>query len=112
MGDEVLLHYLARRPVLLGFSLLNVYTTLHNLGLVRSKREYARRWLGRGETYLRDYEHRAERQHARVSPTTVATLRSRLCAVSAVLAPRLARDLNEVVRAIDRDCRVADLLRR
>lgn len=96
---------------MLGVSLLNSYSALRDLGLVRSKRDYCRRLLGRGPSYLTDYA-RDGRDMARVSPKTVAVLRARLCAIAGRLPTVIAAEVMEVVQGIDRACQVADLIRR
>ena len=97
---------------MIAFRLLATYGRLRQIGLVRSKRDFAQRWLGRGKTYLRDYEYKVGRGGARVPACTIGKLQTRIAAVAARVPGRIARDLNEVLREIDRDCRVADLLRR
>lgn len=92
--------------------LLTTYERLRQIGLVRSKRDFARRWLGRGKTYLRDYEYRSGREAMRVSARTVEKLHVRIAAIAARVPARIASDLHEVMREIERDGRVADLLHR
>lgn len=94
---------------MLGISLKNAYTALRELGLVRSKYDYCRRFLGRGTTYLKDYG-RDGRDMARVSPKTVATLRTRLCAIAERVPAGLAAEIMHIVEEIDRSCQIADLL--
>jgi hypothetical protein len=97
---------------MIAFRLLATYERLRQIGLVRSKRDFAQRWLGRGKTYLRDYEYKIGHDAVRVPARTVGTLHARIAAVAARVPARIASDLHEVMREIDRDCRVADLLRR
>lgn len=95
---------------MLGSSLMKTYKAMVDLGLVRSKRDFGRRWCGRGRTYLRDFEQRAGRDRTRVSSVTVATLRGRLCAVAARVPNTVAADVLRIVEMIDRDTAVADLM--
>lgn len=85
-----------------GIHLLQNYATLHDLGLVRCKRDYAKRWLGRGKTFLRDYEHR-DRSWCRVSPVTTARLRKNLIGVAARSPSAIADEIKALIAAIDRD---------
>ncbi|MBB4041814.1 hypothetical protein GGR34_003495 [Microvirga flocculans] len=94
---------------MLGISLKNTYYALHDLGLVRSKYDYCRRFLGRGPTYLKDYD-REGRDVARVPSKTVTTLRTRLCAIAERVPAVTAAEIMSVVQEIDRACQVADLL--
>jgi hypothetical protein len=96
---------------MIAFRLLATYERLRQIGLVRSKRDFAR-WLGRGKTYLRDYEYKIGRDAVRVPACTVEKLHARIAAVAARVPARVAGDLQEVLREIERDGRVADLLRR
>lgn len=93
-------------------SLISRLEDLRALGLVRSKRDYSRRWLGRGPTYLRDYEHRTGREMLHVAQKTVVTLRSRLCAVAACVPHQFALEILDIVDRIDRDCQTAKVLKR
>jgi hypothetical protein len=97
---------------MIAFRLLATYERLRRIGLVRSKRDFAQRWLGRGKTYVRDYEFKIGRNAMTVPPRTVRKLHARIAAVAARVPARVASDLNDVLRDIERDCRVADLLRR
>jgi hypothetical protein len=97
---------------MIAFRLLATYERLRQIGLVRSKRDFAQRWLGRGKTYLRDYEYKVGRDAVRVPARTVEKLHARIAAVAARVPARVASDLHEVMREIERDGRVADLLRR
>ncbi|WP_210246557.1 MULTISPECIES: hypothetical protein, partial [unclassified Methylobacterium] len=51
-----------------------------------------------------------DRDDVRVPAKTVMTLRARLDAVSRLTPPRIRCRLDEVIAAIDRDTRIADLL--
>ena len=92
-----------------GHNLEIIYAKLSALGLVRSKRHFSRDFLGRGWSYLRDFEQR-DRSDVRVPLRTVSTLRARLHAVARLVPPGIRSRLDEVVAAIDRDTRIADLL--
>jgi hypothetical protein len=92
-------------------SLKTAYESLRDLGLVRNKPDYCRRFLGRGPTYLKDYS-RDGREMARVSPKTVTILRARLCAIAARVPSGIAAEIMSVVQDIDRACHVADLISR
>ena len=89
-----------------GTHLLQNYVLLRDLGLVRCKRDFARRWLGRGKTFVRDYEFR-DRGWQRVNPATTAQLKKNLCGVAVRSPSAVAREIEKVLAAIDRDERVA-----
>lgn len=89
-----------------GVHLLQNYTALRDLGLVRCKRDYAKRWLGRGKTFVKDYEFR-DRGWRRVSPTTTAQLRRNLTSVAARSPSAVAREIRALIDRMDRDERVA-----
>lgn len=89
-----------------GVHLLQNYVVMRDLGLVRSKRDYATRWLGRGKTFLKDYEFR-DRDWRRVSPTTTAQLRRNLTSVAARSPSAVAREIRMLLNRMDRDERVA-----
>ena len=89
-----------------GVHLLQNYTALRDLGLVRSKRDYARRWLGRGKTFIKDYEFR-DRGWRRVSPAATALLRRNLIGVAARSPSAVAREIGALIDRMDRDERVA-----
>lgn len=93
-----------------GYRLSKIYEILREIGLVRSKRDFARRWLGHGKTYLRDYEFKLGRNVLCVPVGTVEKLRARIVALAARVPARIAHDLNEIIRDIDRDSRVANML--
>ena len=97
---------------MLGYSLKSTYERMRELGLTKSTCDFSRRWLRRGATYLRDYEHRDQRAMMRVPPKTIATLRERLLEVAARVPGSIADEIRSVVDGIDRDCRVGDLLHR
>lgn len=89
-----------------GAHLIENYTAMRDLGLVRSKRDYARRWLGRGKTFLKDYEFR-DRGWRRVSPAAIGLLRENLTTVAARLPSAVADEIKALIDRIDRDERVA-----
>lgn len=89
-----------------GAHLLQHYATLRELGLVRCKRDYAKRWLGRGKTFLKDYEFR-DRGSRRVSPAATATLRRNLTGVAARSPSAVASEIRVLIERMDRDERVA-----
>ena len=95
---------------MIAFRLLATYERLRQIGLVRSKRDFAQRWLGRGKTYLRDYEYKVGRDAVRVPARTVETLHARIAALASRVPARIASDLHEVLREIERDGRVADIV--
>lgn len=97
---------------MLGISLSNTYSILLDRGFVRSKRDYAKRWLGKGKTYVRDFEHRPERSLSKVGPSAVQCLRSRLTALKEFFPPTLVKEADDLLQSIDRDCRVAIALSR
>ena len=97
---------------MLGYSLKSTYERMRELGLTKSTCDFSRRWLGRGATYLRDYQHRDQRAMMRVPPKTIATLRAQLLNVAACVPASIADEIRSIVDGIDRDCRIADLLRR
>ncbi len=96
---------------MLGFSLLRIYQRLREIGLVRSQRDFARRFLGRGKTYAKDYG-RGGRDMARVPDKTIRTLRSQLCAVAERVPAGIAAEIADVLWEIDQACSVADVIRR
>ena len=63
-----------------------------------------------GETYLRDYEYKIGRDAVRIPARTVEKLYARIGCGARVPA-RIASDLHEVLREIERDARVAKVLR-
>jgi hypothetical protein len=97
---------------MLGRNLLDTYKAMREAGLVGSKRQFARLWLRRGKTYLRDFEHRPERLDLRVADRTVAALRGRLIAVAALSSKRVADRIDKVVADIDSGCRVSEFIYR
>lgn len=90
-------------------NLLNVFEKLRDLGFVKSKRAYACDWLGKGKTYLRDYECRG-RLDAPVPRRTVQTLCNRLQTVSRQCPRTIAEEINSIVDSIRRDEGVCDLM--
>lgn len=97
---------------MMGRNLITVYEALRSAGFVRSKRDFATRWLGRGKTYMRDYEYKVGRDGTRVSPGTVARLRRLLTEIAARSSVAVKADLSKIILDIDRDCRVVEMLRR
>jgi hypothetical protein len=97
---------------MLGYRLKNTYIKMLELGLTRSKRDFATRWLGRGKTYLRDFEYREGRDAVRVPPKTVARLRTRLRALADRMPAGVRADIEVVIHGIDQGTVVADLLAR
>ncbi len=94
---------------MLGRNLSDVYKVMRDAGFVGSKRQFSRRWLGRGKTYLRDYEN-PERLDLRVSDKTVAALRGRLLAVAALSSKPVADRIDRIVADIDSACRVSEFI--
>lgn len=94
---------------MLGISLENTYRALRQIGLVRSQRDYCRRFLSRGPGYLKEFR-RDGRDMVKVSAVTVATLRSRLCAIAAHVPTPIAVQINGVIEDMDRACQIADLI--
>lgn len=92
-----------------GAQLLRHYWTLRSLGLVRSKRDFATRWLKRGGTYLRDIEFR-DRGWRTVNPGTSALLRVNLIGVAKRSPPYVAAEIGQMLAAMDRDEIVARAL--
>ena len=92
-----------------GEHLLRNYWLLHDLGLVRCKRDFSRRWLGRGETYLMDYEFR-DRGWRRVNSVTTARLRENLLGVAARVPRHVAAEIKRILTMIDRDEQVAAMM--
>jgi hypothetical protein len=95
-----------------GRGLLNTYISLRDIGITRNKRDFAIRLLGRGKTFVRDFEHREGRDAVRVPPKTVARLRTRLRALADRMPSGIRADIEGVIHGIDRDVAVADLLSR
>ncbi|SFT21959.1 hypothetical protein SAMN04487845_1267 [Methylobacterium sp. yr668] len=100
---------LPSRSILYGAQLLRHYWTLRSLGLVRSKRDFATRWLKRGGTYLRDIEFR-DRGWRTVNPGTSALLRVNLIGVAKRSPPYVAAEIGQMLAAMDRDEIVARAL--
>ncbi len=94
---------------MLGFYLTDVFSSLSDLGLVRSKRHFSRQFLGHGWSYLRDIEQR-DRDEFRVPPATVYLLRARLQALTSFLPAGIAGEVEHVVAKIDQHTGVADML--
>lgn len=92
-----------------GYTLVFVCNSLMELGIARSKHDFSRRLLGRGVTYLRDFEHR-DRHGVRVPPRTLATLCERLNALAGLLPTGAAREVREVLTRIEQDCRITQEL--
>lgn len=92
-----------------GTQLLRHYWILRDIGLARSKRDFATRWLRRGGTYLRDIEFR-DRGWRPVSPVTTARLRAGLISVAKRSPIAVADEIAQVLAAIDRDEAVARAL--
>lgn len=86
---------------MLGRNLLVTYRRMVGVGLARSGRDFSKRWLGRGKTYVRDFEHRAGRDNVVVPDRTVLFLRDRLCRVAAKLPAPLASEIRAIVAEID-----------
>jgi hypothetical protein len=93
---------------MLGISLENTYRTLHEMGLVKSQQDYCR-FLSRGPGYLKEFR-REGRDMVKVSAVTVATLRSRLCAIAACVPAGIAAEIKGVIEDIDQACQVADVI--
>jgi hypothetical protein len=108
--DVFFTNYLAWRSEMLGISLENTYRSLREMGLLKSQRDFCR-FLSRGPGYLKEFR-REGRDMVKVSPVTVATLRSRLCAIAARVPTPIAVQINGVIEDIDRACQIADLIRR
>ena len=96
---------------MLGFSFLKTYSRLRQMGLVRSQRDFARSFLGRGKTYAKDYG-REGRDMARVPDKTIRALRTRLCAVAERVPTGIAAEIASVVEEIDQACLIAEVIRR
>lgn len=95
-----------------GRGLLITYIKLREIGITRSKRDFAIRLLGRGKTFVRDYEQREGRDAVRVPPKTVARLRMRLRALADRMPSGIRADIEAVIHGIDQGTMVADLLAR
>ena len=94
---------------MLGLYLRDVFLSLSELGLVRSKRQFSRQFLGHGWSYLRDIEQR-DRDEFRVPPETVCLLRARLQALTGFLPTGIAGEIERIVARIDQHTDVADML--
>lgn len=94
---------------MLGKTLIDLYYALSALGMVRSKRDFSRRFLNRGLTYFRDFEQR-NRLGVRVPFRSVRALRTRLQAISRLLPKATASEVVKLIDQIDRACRIADQL--
>lgn len=91
--------------------LLKNYEHLRALGLTRSKRDYARRWLGRGPTYIRDFESRG-REGNLVASITADRLRAHLVEVAARSPRGIAGEIMLLVAEVDRDTYIARTMAR
>ena len=85
-----------------GSSLSQIYQQLVELGVVRSKRHFAKAYLNRGKTYLRDFEQRC-RYDVEVSVVTVLALRNQLEQLIHLLPPYVASEIKSIVIGIDVD---------
>lgn len=94
---------------MMGNTLIWVYGRLFEMGVARSRQDFSARYLGRGVTYFRDFQHR-DRRWVRVPSNTVVVLRARLTALARVLPRDAAQEVLEVVARIDRCGRIADEL--
>lgn len=94
-----------------GHQLLMTFERIQAIGLTDSWQSFSVRWCGRGEDLCRDYARR-DGATARVSPSTVMRLRSRLAEAANLLPADLAAEVREIDAGIERDLRVADLLGR
>lgn len=72
---------------------------------MRSKNDFATRWLRRGKTYLRDIEFRG-RGWRLVSSVTTARLRANLINVAKRSPACVAAEIMQVLAAMDRDAAV------
>jgi hypothetical protein len=92
-------------------NLLTVYDRMRHLGMVATKREFSRDWLGKSWSYLRDFVE-DDRLYATVPYSVVTRLRERLAAVARLTPAGVARDIKAMVEAIDRAVMVQDFMRR
>lgn len=92
-------------------NLLTVYDRMRHLGMVATKREFSRDWLGKSWSYLRDFTE-DDRLHATVPHGVVMRLRERLAAVADRTPAGAAREIRSVVETIDRASMVHRLLAR
>jgi predicted transcriptional regulator len=92
---------------MLGRNLIDIFEAMRDAGLVKSRVHFSKRWLGRGGTYYRDFQHRPERLDLKVANRTVATLRGRLLAVAALSSKRVADRIDRIIDDIDSSSRVS-----
>lgn len=92
-----------------GKMLIDLYYAMARVGLVKSKRDFSRRYLGRGLTYFRDFEQR-NRLSSRVPSRSVDTLQKRLKALLPLLPHAIASEVGHIIAQIERGCRIADQL--
>jgi hypothetical protein len=95
-----------------GHGLMKTYCAMRALGLTRSQPDFSLRWCGRGKTYLRDFALREGREGVRVSPRTVALLRSRLRSMAARMPSGLRSEIEEIISRIEQADAVTNLLAR
>lgn len=88
-----------------GIHLTEAYGALLHIGLVKSKRDFSRTFLGHHWTYLRDVQQR-DREEFRVPAVTVMRLKGRLRDVSQYLSPRLRHEVGQVISQIDQHASV------
>lgn len=102
--------YAGEVDLLFAYHVEKVYLRLRGLGLVRSQREFCRRWLGRAETMLRDMIV-MRRWDRIVRQDAVDRLRDRLIVLSTIVPNGVAREVLDVVAEIDRDLAIVRMLR-
>ncbi len=96
---------------MLAYNMITVYADLFEMGLVRNKREFSRRYLKRGQTYLRDLERvDRDRSAVRIPASTVTALRGQLSAIERFGSRRVQAEIKSILVKIDEGVRVADLL--
>jgi hypothetical protein len=92
-------------------TLVEVYGWMRGTGLVASKREFSKRWCGKGQTYVTDYVE-DDRLDAMVPGAVIERLRDRLHAVAALVPTGAAREIMAIVDRIDRATMVHKFLAR
>ena len=91
--------------------LRKVLEEMTTLGLVKSKRQFSREWLGQGATYVSDYKVKC-REDAVISNAAIQTLVQRLNDTAALCGRLTSARIEAVIREIERERRVAKFVSR
>lgn len=92
-----------------GHTLITIYAELRRIGVVRSQRDYAARYLGRGKTFLRDLEARSGLS-SWISEETTRRLNDRLDRLKQFLPEPMQEEVGLMINLVVRDRYVAGFL--